>query len=536
MKINNIMALNSLNKMNKNEKAVSSSMQKVSSGLRINRAADDASGLGISQKMKAQIRGLQQAEHNIQDGVSLIQTAEGGLSQIENPILQRLRELAVQAANGALSPEDRKAIQNEMDQRKQAIDEIANNTSFNRIPLLNVTPLPSSDGNNPQLPSVDVLQTPPVDSLGKFMFKTSNGYPSTEADNDQILVFGNGSTSFPKVQIGGTVHMIQDNQYLQQPTINIGEEYKTVYNIDNVEITQNVKIVGNIKDKYEIKYEIRNTDSFSKNIGFQFHLDTMLGNDDAAPFIVNDQLVSSQTTYEGSSIPDMFTVYNQNTGTGGNSEFKAMGVLKTTDEFSIIEEPSKFAIGQYSTVSNWGFNVNTGAVGDSGYSIWWQEREVLSGESFSVNTFYGQSIPPTTSEPDNGNKGFNIILQTGANAGEIFKVELTDARSEALGVMEIVVDPWEEAANAIAKIDQALEKVSSERGKFGSYQNALEHILNNVSTTALNLTEANSRIESTDMAKEMVELTKNQILSQSSQAMMAQVNKQPNTILELLKP
>lgn len=135
----NISALNTLNKLNKNNKSIGTSLEKLSSGLFINKAADDAAGLAISEKMRAQIRGLAQAGRNIQDGISLIQTAEGALGIIQDPNLLRLRELAVQASNGTLTDSDRSHIQKEVQQIKQGINEIANNTNFNGINLLNAS-------------------------------------------------------------------------------------------------------------------------------------------------------------------------------------------------------------------------------------------------------------------------------------------------------------------------------------------------------------------------------------------------------------
>jgi len=147
----NLSALNSLNRLNQNNKATSSTLEKLSSGYRINKAADDAAGLAISEKMRAQIRGLEKAQQNIQDGISLIQTAEGGLASIHNPNLVRLRELAIQAANDTLTDADRKLIQKEVEQIKQGIDEIANNTEFNGIKLLN------SEADNPKIIGTEII-------------------------------------------------------------------------------------------------------------------------------------------------------------------------------------------------------------------------------------------------------------------------------------------------------------------------------------------------------------------------------------------
>lgn len=170
----NISALNIFNNMNENNSVNSKTMNRISSGLRINCAADDSAGLGISQEMKAQIRGLAQAERNIQDGISLIQTAEGGLSEIENPNLQRMRELAVQAANGTLTSEDRDKIQKEIDEIKNGINDIANNTEFNEIKVLRPP----------------ISETPPITTSGKadIVFVVDNtgsmsGIQTTVANN-----------------------------------------------------------------------------------------------------------------------------------------------------------------------------------------------------------------------------------------------------------------------------------------------------------------------------------------------------------------
>ena len=149
----NLSALNSLNRLNQNNKATSNTLEKLSSGYRINRGADDAAGLAISEKMRAQIRGLERAQQNIQDGISLIQTAEGGLASIHSPNLVRLRELAIQAANDTLTDADRQLIQKEVEQIKQSIDEIANNTEFNGIKLLN------SEADNPKIIGTEIITT-----------------------------------------------------------------------------------------------------------------------------------------------------------------------------------------------------------------------------------------------------------------------------------------------------------------------------------------------------------------------------------------
>lgn len=329
-----------------------------------------------------------------------------------------MRELAIQAANDTLTAEDRKLIQQEINETVKGIDQIASNTEFNTIKLLNGTnPYPTTTivgEENFSFNYANVLKTTAVDSNGSFTFGTNEGYPTTDADNNKTLVYGSGGTSMPSVRIGGESFQLRTNT--SSATVVTDGVHKTIYTIldKNVEVIQFVSIV---KDKYEIKYTITNTGSDKNSIGFQFHLDTMLGNDDSAPFIVDASKVTKQTVYSGDDIPIGFTVYNQDTGTLSNADFQAGGIIKGE---GIIENPSQLAIGNYSLVDDWDFNSNTGAVGDSGYSLWWDLREINSGESFTINTFFGQSVPPTIQDPtkSSGDGPFDLLLQVGANTNQ----------------------------------------------------------------------------------------------------------------------
>jgi len=537
----NLSAPFSLNRLKNNNKKVGDSIKKLSSGLRVNSASDDAAGSAISQKMRAQTGGLRQAYRNIQDGISLIQTAEGGLARVQAPPLQRLRELVIQAANDTLSDADRQLIQREIEEIKQAINEIADNTEFNRIKLLNGTN-PTGDGGSSFNPGPgDVLSPAPVDPSGLFRFATTGGYPATDADDSQVLVYGQGLTSYPSVRIDGTTYYLNPASagVVITPTEVEDGVYKTVYTINgSVEVTQSVRVAGNFNDKYEIKYSIANTGAGSQNIGIQFNIDAQLGDDDFAPFIVNGNEVTTETLYSGSNVPLAYTVYNQNSGSGANAEIQAHGTLRGS---GIIEEPSGFGIGNWhhssnigNSVSGWNF-IPTGPVGDSAFSIWWDERPVSSGGNFEVNTFYGLSVPPTIDAPADSDLPWEMTLQVGPNAGNSFKVQLSDVRTSKLGIDDISVYTQESAMSALATIDSALEYVSSERGKFGAYQNSLEHIGGNVTNYEANLTAAESRIVDVDMAAEMVQMTRNEILLKASTAVLIQANLAPQAVLSLIE-
>lgn len=535
---NNLAAVNTYNRLEQNNSINTQQVKKLSSGLRINNAADDAAGQAISQGMKAQIRGLQQAQRNIQDGISLIHTADSGLANIIDPNLLRLRELAVQGSNGTLTSSELEQIQLEVSQILDGINDIANNTEFNGIKLLNGTNPHKGIGevinNNSNYNYNDVLRVPPVDGNGRFSFATNLGYPTTQEDNNKILVYGNGVTSHPKIFIDGTAYDIHGNSsYLEQSTIEVDGVYKTLYKIGNVEITQSVGIV---KDKYEIRYSVENKGVAPSSIGVQYHIDTMLGNDDFAPFIVNNENIVNERDYVGGSIPDSFIVYNHNTGYGVNAKLQAEGIIKGE---GIIKEPDRFGIGQYFSVSayNWTPNLS-GAIGDSGYSLWWNPEMVASGEKFEVNTFYGVSVPSTIKDPNviiEEEGPYDLKLQVGANSAETFKVQLSDVRTEKLFDTPLDFSTTNSARNSISKVDTAMEKVIKERTKYGSYENALDHVNNNVSNYECNITNANSRIEDADMSKEYLVYSKSTLLSQASQAMLAQTKEIPQRILELFK-
>lgn len=528
MRIQNNQGLFAQNRYNHTNTQLNKTLNKLSSGYQINSAADNAAGLGISEKMRGQIRGLEQAEQNVLDGISLVQTAESGLAQIQNPNLLRMRELAIQACNDTLTDEDRALIQREIDAIKEGINDIANNTEFNTIHPLRQDKLSGyfeiEGADNYIMNKYLALNVAPD---GSFDLRTNLGYPGSENDNNKILIYGAGNgTTLPSLLLNGNSASLKSN--ILYPTTLSNGTFKTVYSINNVQVTQYVKI---IEDQFEFKYRIENTSNSPQNAGFYFHMDTMLDNDDQAPFIVNDQQLDKEESYIGGNIPESFEVFNNN----GNSELKAKGTI-TGDKIILL--PDEFRVGQYSNIQSPNWTDSNRNIGDSGYALKWSERELAPGESFEVNTFYGLGVPPSitdstwtpsTVDPD------HLILQVGPNEGHHFKVVLTDARTTSLGIDELNVLTRENAEKSIAFIDSASSYVSKERSKYGAYQNALEHISNNVSNTKENLISAESKLRDTDVAKEITKLQKDQILLQSSQSMMAQINQMSQGVLELLK-
>lgn len=232
---------------------------------------------------------------------------------------------------------------------KQGIDSIANNTEFNGIQLLNREGLQGDANIGNSDPSFNYQNTLSlaVDSIGNFSLSTNEGYPGTTMDDNQILIYENalgfGTSSDPQVLIDGVSYELKsDPTYVSQSTTETSGIYTTVYSINNVEVTQTARIV---QDKFEFEYTIKNNDSANHTIRFYFHMDTMLGNDDHAPFIVNNTPIFNEEKYTSSNLPDSFTVYNN----AGNPDIMAQGIINGS---GIIKVPDEFRIGEFSTLTH----------------------------------------------------------------------------------------------------------------------------------------------------------------------------------------
>ena len=423
MRINhNISALNTYNRMGVNQSAAAKNMEKLSSGLRINRAGDDAAGLAISEKMRAQIRGLDMATKNANDSISLIQTAEGALNETHS-ILQRMRELAVQATNDTNTDADRSELQAEIDQLIAEIDRIGNATEFNTKKLLDGT----AKGVVAQKDGTGLV----------------NNNSNLTIDQADLLAF---QTEAKDAAINGSYTLIKTSESLNASGTTVSEF--TIYN----------------------------------NAG---------------------EVAGTITTSGGGA------------GSGGGIAIDA-GTLTFSTGSNIFISGS-LAAGSAKDVSIGITNIQATAA-SGGLKV-------------------GESITFVFGAKQDAEADVNaaILTQIGANGGQTSFISMSDMRSKALDIDEInVTDKWKASA-AIERVNAALTKVSSQRSSLGAVQNRLEHTINNLTTASENLSSAESRIRDVDMAKEMMELTKNNILSQASQAMLAQANQVPQGVLQLLQ-
>jgi len=382
----NISALNAWRSITNTQYSMSKTLERLSSGLRINRAGDDAAGLAISEKMRGQIRGLNMAIKNAQDAISLIQTAEGSLTEVHS-ILQRMRELAVQASQDTNTAADRQEIQNEIDQLIEEIDRIRNTTEFNTQRLL--------DG-------------------------------SLRAS----------STS-------GSATVINPGTYVQSADVASG-----------VTLSANSTLVVQVAD-------------------------------------FDDDGDNDVRVLENGSIVDSVTL-----SSGTLTVASSAGTVEITVASSI-------------------------------------DSTITSGSTTSADAVILEQATVRLLEANSSDNALDFHI--GANELQVMRAEITDMSSTSLGVEGVDVTTQEGAERAISTVDAAIQVVSRQRSSLGAYQSRLEHTVANLGVAAENLTAAESRIRDADMAKEIMEFTKQQILLQSANAMLAQANAVPQNVLQLMR-
>ena len=409
----NIAALNSYRQLSGNNSAVSKNLEKLSSGYRINRAGDDAAGLAISEKMRAQIAGLETAQKNANDGISLVQTAEGALTEVHS-MLNRMVELADQSANGTYDNKvDRANLQKEVKSLNDEINRIAEGTNFNGINLL--------DG-----------------SLG-------------------VAVSSKAGTDGEKVAGG-----------------NAGKATETVLDFSKI-----VSATGNIQAGATVK----------------------LG-DQTFEFVAKAGDAKTAGAHE--------VVL----GTDRDASLTALATKITAQKADIKDSAGANSIVDTATAANGKVTIKSAA----------PKADANNPEKAF------EAVQASTT-------GIGLTLQVGDTSDAFNKltVSVGSMSAKSLGIADVDISTQDGASSAIDKIRTAINTVSSTRGDLGAIQNRLEHTINNLSVTTENMTAAESRIRDTDMAKEMMAYTKNNILVQASQAMLAQANQVPQGVLQLLQ-
>ena len=483
----NMMAMNTHRQLSANNTAGSKSLEKLSSGFRINRAGDDAAGLAISEKMRGQIRGLSQASRNAQDGISLIQTAEGALNETHS-ILQRMRELAVQSATDTNTAADRSKIQAEVDQLAKEITRISNTTEFNTRNLLagglsTVFHIGANEGQNVDS-SIDAMD---AFSLGVATHKallgtfdgSGTGLTVTNFSTDGLGRGLSAQTYAIKVVHSGASASVVSNNIAGAITSS------GAYSGDrNVTLMVRIDTVGAVSGSVQ-------TASISTDNGNTWTAAT-----------VDDGTGSGAITYMG---------YTVNIADNAGNASGQMATFSLTAAHDTIQLSGTAAIGEAVKVYN---DMTTVTIGDA-----------ATGRTITINSTNLGSL--TT-----GVATLEVALDASDKATFDGDGNILEAAKTVAGVD---VSTQATADKAISIINNALETVSAERSKLGAMQNRLEHTIANLDTSAENLQASESRIRDVDMAKEMMEFTKNSILQQAATAMLAQANQQPQSVLQLLR-
>ena len=494
----NLQAMNANRMLGITTSSSAKSIEKLSSGYKINRAADDAAGLSISEKMRKQIRGLTQASANAQDGISAVQTAEGALGEVHD-MLQRMNELAVKSANGTNSESDRKSIQDEIDQLTTEIDRVSETTKFNETYLL------KGDANSPKIATFkyanytdDKAATVTGSKEGTLKDSATNATMTVEFEASASMAYQN---EVAKSLVSAGVNVtITDTWGFKTSAEKKGA---------NVE-TFSIKLNGDAAQKFNVV--TKNEDGSKAEIQDKAgHKIATLSFDNGDINIESD---------ENNKFKQTSVTLSAKSATAANNAGKK-AALYDKDGNKISEA----ALSNYYAVSSVG-STTTQRKADAG----------LVYDALGNSTLID---PKLTVAESNLTADLNVRVHVGADATSNNQINLDIAAMSAkgLGVNGLRVDGSDDtnARDAIQTIASAISKVSAQRSSLGAAQNRLEHTIKNLDNIVENTTSAESAIRDTDMASEMVTFSKNNILKQAGQSMLAQANQSNQGVLSLLQ-
>lgn len=486
----NIMALNAYNRLSANNTSVSKNLEKLSSGYRINRAGDDAAGLAISEKMRAQITGLERASDNAQDGISLVQTAEGALTEVHS-MLNRMVELATQSANGTYdNATDRANLQSELDALKSEVDRIASETNFNGIKLLDGSMGGGTSG-------VEI-----TNAAGTFVLQAPEGV---------TIKFAAGSAT------GGDTAL--NAAWSGNNTLTLTIDVDAVVTDETLaKALQDAAGAPDSAKGTKVTVKTRSAAASGADAVGATSAAAKYASVASTTSVNNTAGKSTKVTFESTVAGNRTSTIAVTTGTG------AEGATKAAD------------------TGNVGLNLTAGKT----YSAADVNSMLAKAGADMTVTFDGElkgsdlaGLTYGTGGALAGGAGLasggGLSLQIGDTASQRISVKVSNMSSSSLGLDAVNIGTENNAVNSIQAIKDAINTVSSTRSDLGAIQNRLEYTVNNLATTTENLTSAESRIRDTDMAKEMMAYTKNNVLSQAAQAMLAQANQQPQQVLQLLR-
>ena len=478
----NLQAMNANRMLNVTTGQQAKSTEKLSSGYKINRAADDAAGLTISEKMRKQIRGLDQASTNAQDGVSSVQTAEGALTEVHS-MLQRMNELAVQAANGTNAESDRQAIQDEIDQLTTEIDRVAETTKFNEIYLLKG----DSEGG----------------TKTEKLAAHDAGLAGTLVDNGDTATFTAKALKHgEEINIAGKSYTVDGvtkptNNSIAQGTMGAKGTY--TFALAGMQADLNGKATFTIDGKDYTIDVAKDDDATAIGTKLATALNGKIDDGLGTKYAVTNN--AGTLTFEA--------------GTAGANNKAITGAYKPLENGTTVTDIYNKMKDELATASSIGTDTAATVTNNNDGTFTITKGSVSVAESLSFNLHVG-------ADADLTNKiNVNIETMNSAYLG-IKNLNVTDKTGTA-------------ATYAVDAIADAVAKVSSQRSALGAVQNRLEHTIDNLDNVVENTTSAESRIRDTDMAEEMVNYSKNNILAQAGQSMLAQANQSTQGVLSLLQ-
>ncbi len=563
----NIPAMSAYRNYTTNNSAINKNLEKLSSGYKINRAGDDAAGLAISEKMRIQITGLEQAQANAKSGINLIQTAEGALTEVHD-MLNRMYTLAEQSANGTYSNEvDREQLQKEVESLRTEIDRISDATNYNGINLL--------DGSLSTEGGAATVKPGEITGIGTSTIKATKASSkltledetaSKQYANGDTITIGVGLSDGTAIEITLTAKVDADNK-----TTLVGEDDK-VYG----EIDANGSAAGDItNDDLADAFVAAMNDNDDLGENFKISADagviTLEAKEEGADGVTVTSFTesASRTDYMGGTTKAKREV------TEGKNDITAISFTNVAGKIwpGMVQDPEdaifeingkKFAIlGDFSGTSADGFNYVPAILEqareafDSDVTLisGYQNNATLGGGNMAdiISQKTGLDVKYVTGLTLNGAAGQAALtieaktsgvsgdgglkLQIGDTADEFnqLTVSIKDMHAKAMGIGSIDISKQKGASKAMDAIKEAVNYVSDVRGDLGALQNRLDHTISNLSVTQENIQDAESTIRDVDIAEEMMAYTKNNILVQSAQAMLAQANQLPQGVLQLLQ-
>jgi flagellin len=585
--------------MQENARNNSSHLQKLSSGQRIDSASDDAAGLAISEKMRAQIRGLDQANRNIQDGISLVQTAEGGLQEI-SAILQRQKELIVQGLNDTYTNNDRLMIESEIQELTNEINHISQNTSYNTINLLARDDYEILADRSSSSTNTSLSEPPTIPTVQKTVVYAASGTPpearhltsiSNTSSTTQTYTNTNVITPITSQDLRQGYNEYNVDTYTTTKTDTERSVYETLalttdpqYSAPDYWYASGMnttwfgpktlgRVYGTMSENVEVDGMMRpveytsrsntgtvpawdhmwfpNTDVSIKRLRTilpdnSMQIEYIINNGNPTDTnlklsnLINPPDNSVMTDANGLLIPNGVTSINSPSGNTYTMTGTEANANITFDNSLGSLSPTQLAIhnpaGGQPTI-NFDWDVNLPSQSSLTFAFKYGPFSLNLDVFERTNETEVSTRIETTSNVEIKDIDYitpKLTVQAGANQGQHMDIPLFNVQADELGITTMGLLPPSIQEQALSRVDKAISKISSIRGIYGAIQNRMEHALNNTSNATENLSNAESRIRDADMAKEMLEYTKSNILLQAAQAMLTQSNQSPQSVLQLL--